>query len=80
VTGAATGFLSWLTRRMLGTEGGSIGIKTILTCRVALASLVDCMELGVRGKRGEVQCSIARGWRAIMYSRDLECLVDRLQK
>ena len=57
MTGAATGFLSWLTRRMLGTEGGSIGIKTILTCRVALASLVDCMELGVRGKRGEVQCS-----------------------
>jgi hypothetical protein len=27
-----------------------------------------------------VQCSIAHGWRAIMYSRDLECLVDRLQK
>ena len=66
MTGAATGFLSWLTRRMLGTEGGSIGIKTILTCRVALASLVDCIELGVRGKRGEVQCSAVqyRSWMA----------------
>jgi hypothetical protein len=66
---------------MWGTEGGSIGTKNKLTHRIALTSLVVCMELGRRGgKRSDVQCSIAGGWRATVDSRSLGRLVSRPQE